>query len=193
MTIAKNQSVSTKNMDFIINSERIAGLKIAKLREFPDERGIFSEIFRREWFPEVSWERLQSNRSVSKANVLRGLHYHFRQVDYWYVPNGKIRAALFDLRPSSPTYGAGLTIDMGEENNLGLFIPIGVAHGFYAFTDCTLIYYVNNYYDSSDEFGVAWNDPALGLDWGNKKAPLVSQRDLENPLMANIPDAIRPK
>jgi dTDP-4-dehydrorhamnose 3,5-epimerase len=188
LPITKSQS-----MDFINDSVHIDGLKIVNLREFPDERGIFSEIFRREWFPQVSWERLQSNRSVSKANVLRGLHYHFHQVDYWYVPQGKIRAALFDLRPSSPTYQAAQTLEMGEENNLGLFIPVGVAHGFYAVTDCTLIYYVNNYYDSSDEFGVAWNDPALGLDWGNQEAPLVSQRDLDNPLMANIPEAIKPK
>jgi dTDP-4-dehydrorhamnose 3,5-epimerase len=180
-------------MDFIKNSELIEGVQIANLRQFPDERGVFSEIFRQEWFPQVSWERLQSNRSVSKANVLRGLHYHFKQVDYWYVPQGKIRAGLLDLRPNSPTYKAVQTIDMGEENNIGLFIPIGVAHGFYAFTACTLIYYVNNYYDSKDEFGVAWNDPSLGLDWGNSEMPLVSERDVTNPLMANIPDEIRPK
>lgn len=180
-------------MDFIKNSELIDGLQIVNLRQYPDERGVFSEVFRQEWFPQVSWERLQSNRSVSKANVLRGLHYHFKQVDYWYVTQGKIRAALLDLRPNSPTYKAVQTIEMGEEHNIGLFIPIGVAHGFYALTDCTLIYYVNNYYDSKDEFGVAWNDPALGLDWGNRVEPLVSERDVTNPLMANIPDAVRPK
>lgn len=180
-------------MDFIKDSEVIHGLQIATLRAFPDERGIFSEIFRQQWFPQVSWERLQSNCSVSKANVLRGLHYHFHQVDYWYVPQGRIRAGLLDLRPNSPTYKAVQTIEMGEENNIGLFIPVGVAHGFYAITDCTLIYYVNNYYDSKDEFGVAWNDPALGLDWGNSAEPLVSERDVKNPLMADIPAEIRPK
>jgi dTDP-4-dehydrorhamnose 3,5-epimerase len=121
------------------------------------------------------------------------LHYHFHQVDYWYVPSGKIRAALLDLRPNSPSYKAIQTVEMGEENNFGLFIPIGVAHGFYAYTDCTLIYYVNNYYDSKDEFGVAWNDPTIRLDWGNKGEPLISERDLKNPLLADIPDAVRPK
>jgi dTDP-4-dehydrorhamnose 3,5-epimerase len=180
-------------MDFIKDSQQIEGVQIADLRQFPDERGIFSEIFRCEWFPQVSWERLQSNRSVSKANVLRGLHYHFHQVDYWYVPSGKIRAALLDLRPNSPSYKVIQTVEMGEENNFGLFIPIGVAHGFYAHTDCTLIYYVNNYYDSKDEFGVAWNDPEIGLDWGNRGEPLVSERDLKNPLLANIPDTVHPK
>ena len=68
-------------MDFIKNSELIEGVQIANLRQFPDERGVFSEIFRQEWFPQVSWERLQSNRSVSKANVLRGLHYGCLRVD----------------------------------------------------------------------------------------------------------------
>ena len=179
--------------DFLQNSEIIEGVQIATLRQFPDERGVFSEVFRREWFPQVSWDKFQSNRSVSKANVLRGLHYHFHQVDYWYVPDGKIRAGLLDLRPNSATYGNVQTVEMGGEHNVGLFIPIGVAHGFYALTDCTLIYYVNNYYDSTDEFGVAWDDPAINLDWGNTQAPLISDRDIQNPKMADIPADIRPK
>lgn len=173
--------------EFVKESELIADVQIATLREFPDDRGVFSEIFRREWFPQVSWDKLQSNRSKSKANVLRGLHYHFHQVDYWYVPQGRIRAALLDLRPGSPTYKQTQTVEMGEENNIGLFIPIGVAHGFYAHTDCTLIYYVNNYYDNSDEFGVKWDDPEFAIDWGNTQTPLISERDEINPLLANIP------
>lgn len=180
-------------VDFIKESENIAGIQIATLREFPDERGVFSEIFRREWFPQVSWDKLQSNRSKSKANVVRGLHYHFKQVDYWYVPQGRIRAALLDLRPSSPTFKQTQTIEMGEENNIGLFIPVGVAHGFYAHTDCILTYYVNNYYDNSDEFGVKWDDPAFSIDWGNTEIPLISDRDAENPLMADIPADIMPE
>lgn len=173
-------------MDFIENSETIAGVQIARLKVYADERGEFMEVFRREWFPQVSWERLQSNRSNSKANVLRGLHYHFHQVDYWYVPKGRIRAAMLDLRPQSPTYKATQVIEMGEENNIGLFIPIGVAHGFYALTDCTLLYFVNNYYDSTDEFGVAWDDPAVAMPWG-AESPILSGRDLSNPHMSAIP------
>jgi dTDP-4-dehydrorhamnose 3,5-epimerase len=117
-------------MDFITSSEIINGVQIVRPRVFADARGEFMEIFRSEWFPQVDWTRTQSNRSISKAHVLRGLHYHFRQVDYWYVPQGRIRAGLLDLRPSSPTYKVALTVDMGEENNIGLFIPVGVAHGF---------------------------------------------------------------
>ncbi len=167
----------------------IAGVYTVPIRAFADERGRFMETFRVEWFPQVSWERMQSNRSDSAANVVRGLHYHFHQVDYWYVPSGHIRAGLVDLRPSSPTYRATQTIDIGQDEIIGLYIPVGVAHGFYAITDCTLIYVVNNYYDGGkDEYGVYWNDPELGLDWGiGERAPQLSQRDLENRRLKDIP------
>jgi dTDP-4-dehydrorhamnose 3,5-epimerase len=101
------------------------------IRAFEDERGRFMETFRREWFSQVKWDKVQNNRSDSKAGVLRGLHYHLHQVDYWYVAWGVIRAAMVDLRRSSPTYRAAATIEMGETNNIGLFIPVGV-HGFVA-------------------------------------------------------------
>lgn len=179
-------------MSEIQSSDSIQDVKIAHLASFSDERGRFMETFRREWFPDTDWSKLQSNRSDSQAHVLRGLHYHFKQVDYWYVLHGRLRAGLVDLRPSSPTYLKTQMIDMGEENNIGLFIPIGVAHGFIAQTDCTLIYYVNNYYDSTDEFGVAWDDPALGLDWGVDR-PILSERDRNNPRLDAIPDAVRPE
>lgn len=180
-------------MDFIQDSEHIDGVQIATIKAYSDERGVFSEIFRQAWFPQVSWEKLQSNRSLSKANVLRGLHYHFHQVDYWYVPQGEIRAVLVDIRPHSATFKQTQIVPMGGDNNIGLFIPVGVAHGFYAVTDCMLTYYVNNYYDNSDEFGVAWNDSTFGLDWGNDGAPLISERDANNPLLADIPAEAMPK
>ena len=172
--------------------DAIAGVYTVAIRSFGDERGRFMETFRREWFPGVSWDKMQSNRSDSQAGVLRGLHFHQQQVDYWYVPEGRIRAGLVDLRPSSPTYMQAATLDMGGENNLGLFIPIGVAHGFLALTDCTLIYIVNNYYDGGkDEFGVAWNDPDLNLNWGTD-SPILSGRDLQNPRLHDIPPELRP-
>lgn len=163
------------------------------IRAFEDERGRFMETFRREWFDWVNWERIQHNRSDSKAGVLRGLHYHFHQIDYWYVPAGRIRVGLVDLRPSSSTYMQATTLEMGEGNNIGLFIPIGVAHGFTALTDCTLTYVVNNYYDGGkDEHGVAWNDPAFNLDWG-VDSPSLSGRDAQNPLLKDIPSETLPK
>ncbi len=172
-------------MPQIENSTLINDVQIVTLKPLVDERGRFMETFRQEWFPQRSWEIIQTNRSDSKAGVLRGLHYHHHQVDYWYVVNGRIRAGLVDMRPASSTYGATQTLEMGEENQLGLFIPVGVAHGFVALTDVTLTYIVDNYYDSRDEFGVAWNDPDVALPWG-VEAPLVSGRDMVNPRWKEI-------
>jgi len=172
--------------------EPIHGVLTVPLRAFGDERGRFMETFRKGWFPQVNWERIQSNRSDSRAGVLRGLHYHFHQVDYWCVVAGRVRVALADLRRSSPTWLGSATLDIGGDSQLGLFIPVGVAHGFAALTDCTLMYMVNNYYDGGkDEFGVAWNDPQFHIDWGIA-APLLSERDRSNPLLADIPAAALP-
>ena len=171
----------------LVESTVIKGVYLAHMHPFGDERGRFMESFRKEWFPQRSWDIFQANRSESRANVLRGLHYHFHQVDYWCVMHGTLRAALLDIRPDSPTYRQFQTVDMGGENLVGLFIPVGVAHGFAALTDVVLNYIVDNYYDNSDEFGIAWNDPAFKIDWG-VAAPIVSGRDDANPLLSEIPE-----
>ncbi len=174
-------------MTRIEESQHISGVLLAYLRPFTDERGRFLETFRKEWFPQRSWDKLQTNRSDSKAGVLRGLHYHHHQVDYWYVQAGQIRAGLVDLRPSSPTYLAAQTVEMGDGREVGLFIPVGVAHGFLALTDAIHTYVVDNYYDGNDEYGVAWNDPDLGLDWQHTTPPLTSARDAANQRLRDIP------
>lgn len=170
----------------IFQSEQIQGVKFVKLRAFTDVRGRFLESFRKEWFPERTWDAMQMNRSDSKQHVLRGLHYHFHQADYWYALTGTLRVGLFDLRRSSPTFGASETLDIGGTNEMGVFIPPGVAHGFVALTDATLVYVVDQYYNAGDEFGVSWNDPALKLAWGVSQ-PILSERDQENPRLAEIP------
>lgn len=173
--------------------EPIRDVLTVQLNVFGDERGRFMETFRVEWFPQVSWERLQNNRSDSKAGVLRGLHYHFKQVDYWFTTRGLIRVGLVDLRRSSSTYLASATIEIGEDKPVGIFIPEGVAHGFAALTDCTLMYIVNNYYDGgADEYGIAWNDPQIDIDWGIQE-PHLSNRDRNNPLIADLPREARPQ
>lgn len=176
-------------MPDIQESHLIKGVQIVTLKAFEDDRGRFIETFRKEWFPTRQWDNVQSNRSDSKRNVLRGLHYHRQQVDYWYVPSGMIRAGLVDLRPQSPTYLATQTVEMGDERQIGLFIPVGVAHGFLALTDCTLTYIVDNYYDSTDEYGLLWNDPQINLDWGVEN-PILSERDLNNPRFQSIPQDV---
>ena len=120
--------------------EAIRGVQIAELNVWKDERGQFLETFRKEWFPQRTWERVQTNHSESQAGVLRGLHYHHHQVDYWYVPRGMIRIAFADLRPDSPTYLKSAVLEIGETNPVGVYIPVGVAHGFVALTNATLPY-----------------------------------------------------
>ena len=165
--------------EFVQQSDRIADVFTVRLRSFEDERGRFMETFRREWFPWVDWTHVQSNRSDSKAGVLRGLHFHRHQSDYWIVMSGRIRVGMADLRRSSPTFMATICMELDELSATGLLIPPGVAHGFLALTDATLTYLVNRYYDASDELGVAWNDAQIALPWG-LDAPLLSGRDARN-------------
>ena len=176
----------------IINElSEISGVYLIELNTFSDERGRFSEVFRKEWFPQRDWHRIQNNRSDSNAGVLRGLHYHHNQVDYWLVLQGTIRAGLVDLRQDSATNRNALTIDIDEKDHKGLFIPAGVAHGFLSLSAVTLFYVVDNYYDGSDEYGVAWNDPEIGLNWGIDN-PIISSRDRSAPEVGDIPQSDLP-
>ena len=102
-------------MPLIKKSDKISDVLAVDLRSYSDDRGRFSEIFRKEWFPSLDWSMVQSNRSDSSAGVLRGLHYHHKQVDYWYVIKGTIRAGLVDLRKSSPTYLSSQTFDLNQK------------------------------------------------------------------------------
>lgn len=177
----------------ITESDLIHGVKFAKLKAFGDERGRFMETFRKEWFPQRSWDIFQTNRSDSAKGVLRGLHYHHDQVDYWYVVKGTIRVGLADIRPTSHTFMQTQTIEMSEDNNLGLFIPCGVAHGFLALTAATHTYIVDSYYNGGDdENGVAWNDPDLKVAW-NVENSIVSDRDAANPFLRDIAPENLPK
>ena len=178
-------------MPEITDSDKIRGAQIVQLTAYPDQRGRFVETFRKEWFPQREFGSIQMNVSYSTAGVVRGLHYHHRQIDYWYLVSGRIRLGLCDLRPSSPTHRATQTLDLDSDNPMGIYIPIGVAHGFLSLTDIVLTYLVDNYYDSTDENAVAWNDPDIGIDWG-AEAPTVSERDSTSPLLREIDPADLP-
>lgn len=179
-------------MPIIQESTTIADILLVQLKAYGDDRGRFLETFRKEWFPQRTWQVFQTNRSDSQAGVLRGLHYHHKQVDYWYVASGKIKAGLVDLRSHSATYMATETVEIAAEDNLGLFIPVGVAHGFVALEPSTLTYIVDNYYDGDDELGVAWNDPDLKVAWGISD-PILSPRDKVNPFFKDIPQDKLPR
>ena len=106
---------------------------------------------------------------------------------------GLMRVGLLDLRRGSPTRGQAEVINLDQQALRGIFIPVGVAHGFYAVTDLMLLYLVNQYYDGSDEFGVAWDDPDADLDWGVEGKLIISDRDRQNPQMRDIPEEKLPE
>jgi dTDP-4-dehydrorhamnose 3,5-epimerase len=159
-------------------------------RAFGDDRGRFVETYRREWLPKGR-EMIQGNRSEKARGAVVGLHYHLHQADYWYVLRGTARVVLHDLRTGSPTLGATFATDLVGDDERGLFIPPGVAHGFASLTDVLLWYLVDGYYNPADELGLAWDDPQVGADWGVRD-PVLSARDVANPKLAEIPEALRP-
>ncbi len=157
----------------------IEGTRLYRLTEHTDMRGSFFELFRKEWLPEVFGDRIQVNCSRSGAGVLRGLHYHNHQWDFWIPVSGRMTAGLADLRKGSSTYGRSVSLELDAEEPVGLLIPPGVAHGFAAATDLILVYIVSNYFDNTDEHGIAWNDPVLSIKWGIED-PVISERDVLN-------------
>jgi len=182
-------------MATITESDTISDVHIVEPAIFGDARGVFIETYRREWFPHGR-EMIQANRADREAGCIVGLHYHLHQADYWYVPFGKARVVLHDLRDGSPTDGATLVLDLGGEpggdhDHRGVFIPPGVAHGFASLTDMTITYLVDGYYNPKDELGVAWDDPEIGADWGVTD-PTLSDRDRENPRRADLEPRLRP-
>lgn len=179
-------------MTRIAESRHIADVQFVMPQWFEDNRGRFCESFRKAWFPQRTWEAMQCNRSESAQHVLRGLHYHFRQVDYWQVLDGTIEIGLVDLRPSSPTYLQSELLQVAGDTGRGVYIPPGVAHGFYSMTRAVVMYIVDQYYDGRDELGVQWNDPDLGVAW-SCASPILSARDRANPRWRDISPPQRPQ
>ena len=162
----------------------IPGVVVRELQTLPDERGSFAETFRQAWLPEGSPPMIQSNLSRSRAGVLRGMHFHLRQSDWWIVLEGSAFVALHDLRDDPRAdRGTTMTVD-ASEGLVGIYIPPRVAHGFLALTEVALQYLVDAGFDGSDEFGFAWDDPQAGIGWPAADPPLLSARDLANPPLA---------
>jgi len=126
----------------------------------------------------------QANLSRSRAGVLRGMHFHRRQADFQVFAAGVAVVGLFDLRAGAPSEGRSAAIPVdAADSALGLFIPAGVAHGFCAVTEVTLIYLVDREFSGEDEHGIAWDDPGLGIEWP-VASPTLSPRDRANPSLA---------
>ena len=172
-------------------SGAIEGVVVVTPDVHADERGRFVETYRRSWFP-LGREMVQGNRSDRQAGSVVGLHFHLHQADYWYVTRGRARVVLHDLRVGSPTERTTTTLELGGEEERGVFIPPGVAHGFAALTDLTLTYLVDGYYNPEDELGVAWDDVEIAADWG-VEGPVLSERDRRNPRRGELDPARLPR
>jgi dTDP-4-dehydrorhamnose 3,5-epimerase len=163
----------------------IEGVVVLELEAHADQRGSFAELFRASWVPGAPTMR-QANVSTSRTGVLRGMHFHRMQADWWYLLEGRYFVALRDLREGSPTQTVTWTreIDAGAES-VGLYLPSGVAHGFLALSDIVLVYLVDREFTGEDEFGFRWDDPDAGIRWPYS-APVLSDRDATAPPLAEV-------
>jgi dTDP-4-dehydrorhamnose 3,5-epimerase len=173
-------------------SSRLDGVRYGAVARHADERGAFRELWRDSQFALEDGRFVQANLSTSAPGVLRGLHYHRRQLDYWIVASGRAFVALVDVRPLLERTGSRALVETRVlAADEWVVIPTGVAHGFLALERLDMLYLVTNEYDGSDELGFAWDDPAVGVPWPVVAAtpdgrPILSERDRSNPALAEL-------
>jgi dTDP-4-dehydrorhamnose 3,5-epimerase len=193
--------------DLLRPDSRLAGVRYGAIARHADERGAFRELWRASWLPGLSAAEtgaplgedprfVQANLSTSAQGVLRGLHYHRRQLDYWVVAAGRALVALVDVRPVVDRRGPADIETRELRADDWVMIPAGVAHGFLALELLDLVYLVTNEFDGSDELGFAWDDPAVGVPWpavpGTPDGrPILSERDRANPSLAELVERLR--
>lgn len=164
---------------------------------FRDSRGFFMETYHRARFAElgITDTFVQDNHSCSVKGTLRGLHYqlHHPQAKLCRVVVGEALDVVVDIRVGSPNFGTCATVLLSEKDQNQIYIPMDFAHGFVALTEnVQFLYKCSDFYDSADEHGILWNDPALNIPW-NVSHPLVSEKDLKNPMLADIPHELLPR
>jgi len=145
-----------------------------------DDRGIFVKTFNKNVFNELNlnFEIRESYYSISKKDVIRGMHFQLPPHDHdklVFVPKGAIIDVVVDVRKKSPTYGKYISVELSEQNKKSIFIPKGFAHGFKSLFDETItVYNVSTEYDHKSDHGIHYN--SFGFDW-HSKHPIVSSRD----------------
>lgn len=177
----------------IIRTE-IPDVVILEPRVFGDARGYFYESFSSERFRKEVCDTVfvQDNQSKSGYGVVRGLHYQTAphcQSKLVRVVTGRIYDVVVDIRHGSPTFGEHVAVELSAENNRQLFIPRGFAHGFAVLSEeAVVLYKCDNYYKPECEGGIAWNDPALGIDWQLPAADVIlSAKDADRWTLADAP------
>jgi dTDP-4-dehydrorhamnose 3,5-epimerase len=133
---------------------------------------------------------VQDNHSKSSYGVLRGLHYQnnpFAQTKLVRVTQGKVLDVVVDIRRNSPTFMQHYALELTDENKLQMLIPAGFAHGFVVLSEtCEFLYKCDNYYNKASEGGIAYNDPALNINWMIPEQDIIlSDKDATNPNLEN--------
>jgi dTDP-4-dehydrorhamnose 3,5-epimerase len=169
----------------------LPGVVLIEHQRFEDPRGAFFESWNERAFAAAGIEArfVQENVSVSKALVLRGLHYQIphTQAKLVRVLAGAIFDVVVDLRRSSPAFGRSLSVSLDATRAQSLWVPGGCAHGFLALADDTRVQYkVTDFWARESEHTLAWNDPTLGIHWPIPAgaAPLVSAKDQDGAQLA---------
>ena len=166
----------------------LSGLKLLHLKAYEDPRGSFQECYQKNRYIEqgINCEFVQDNLSVSKKNVIRGMHFQSApgQAKLISLIQGEIFDVAVDLRPDSPTFGKWEGVYLGERDQL--FVPVGFAHGFCVVSDQAYVFYkVSHPYNAHTEKGFRFDDPDIKIKWPTS-TPLLSERDEQAPYFKEI-------
>ena len=156
---------------------------------FADPRGFFMETFHARKFAEAGLPTafLQDNHSHSVRGVLRGLHYQLQhpQGKLVRVVNGEVLDVAVDIRKGSPRFGQWVSVLLSAENQRQLYVPPGFAHGYCTLSEqADFLYKCTDVYTPGDEYGIAWDDPALAIEWPPLEI-LLSDKDRVNPVLGD--------
>lgn len=169
---------------------RLPGVYILEPLVFGDQRGYFMETYSTRAFAELGITNtfVQDNQSfTARKGTLRGIHFQnapMAQAKLVRVTRGAVMDVAVDLRKGSPTYLQWAAVELSAENKRILYIPRGFGHGFKTLTDnVEFCYKVDNLYSKEHDRGVRFNDPAIGVDWGEVKEELLSVKDTTSPLL----------
>lgn len=172
----------------IVRTE-IEDVFVIEPRVFGDHRGWFTETYSKEKFKElgVDIDFIQDNHSFSaQKGTLRGLHFQLNpkaQTKLVRCTKGEILDVAVDIREGSPTYKKWVAVKLTEENKKQLLIPKGFAHGFLTLTDDVEVQYkVDEYYSPENDRSIRFDDPEIGVVWG-EDSPILSDKDLNAPLL----------
>ena len=169
---------------------RLPGVRILTPAVHADQRGFLVESYRAADLVDagIADEFVQDNHSRSVRGALRGLHFQAPpgQAKLVRVVRGSIYDVVVDIRRASPTFGEHLGVTLDDVDHRQLYIPTGFAHGFLVTSDeADVVYRLTRYYDADLERGIAWDDPALGIEWP-LPSPTLSDRDRSNPSLADL-------